>query len=201
MGYNLIKISELARRAQVLASTIRHYTDLGILRPASQTRGGHNLYEETQSLNMIRRVKALSRQGKDLLNIAKELEAHKRLLIVEDDAAAAEWLRLAIITRLKWPCEIARDAFEAGQKLALLLPDIMILDLHLPGMDGLSLLRRLRQDEELRLVKVLAVTGYPLTEASRVELKKFSDGFLEKPFEESKLVEVLESLAASGVFA
>lgn len=200
MAYNLIKISDLARRAQVLASTIRHYTDMGILRPASQTRGGHNLYEETQSLNMIRRVKVLSRQGKDLLNIAKELEAHKRLLIVEDDADTAEWLRLAIITRLKWPCEIARDAFEAGQKLALLLPDIMILDLHLPGMDGLSLLRRLRQDEEMRLVKVLAVTGYPLTEAQRGELKKFSDGFLEKPFEESRLVEVLESLASSGAF-
>lgn len=81
------------------------------------------------------------------------------MLIVEDDPAMrrlyAEWLVLA-----GFSVEEAHNGLQALDRAQHGLPDAVVTDLHIPGIDGFELTRRLRQDQRTRNIPVLAITGY-----------------------------------------
>ena len=67
----LLKITEMAKRAGVKPSTIRYYTDQGLLKPAKVTPGGHKLYDEKETIARLKKVKGIS--AKPSLKEAKEI--------------------------------------------------------------------------------------------------------------------------------
>jgi len=70
----LLKIGEMAREAGVLRSTIRYYTDMGLLRVAEKlSPGGYRLYERQETLARIWRIKSIAEQNRTLENIKEEL--------------------------------------------------------------------------------------------------------------------------------
>lgn len=81
------------------------------------------------------------------------------MLIVEDDPAMrrlyAEWLEVA-----GFSVEEAHNGLQALDRAQHGLPDAIVADLHIPGIDGFELTRRLRQDQRTRNIPVLAITGY-----------------------------------------
>jgi CheY-like chemotaxis protein len=81
------------------------------------------------------------------------------VLLVEDDRDGrrlyAEWLRSA-----GFLVEEAHNGLQALERAFDLLPDIIVADLNIPGIDGFELTRRLKHDPRTRDVPVLAVTGY-----------------------------------------
>ncbi len=70
----LLRVGELAERAGVLSSTIRHYTNVGLLCPASTTPGGHRLYEEEESLARLREIKKINSQRPSLAQIKERID-------------------------------------------------------------------------------------------------------------------------------
>lgn len=81
------------------------------------------------------------------------------VLLVEDDPDGrrmyAEWLVLAGFTVAE-----AHNGLQALARVQDSVPDAIVTDLHIPGIDGFELTRRLRLDERTRSIPVLAVTGY-----------------------------------------
>lgn len=75
--HGLLKIGEMARLAGVLPSTIRYYTQIGLLEPAGTTAGGQKLYSKEDALSRIRAVKSIERQHLPLQTIKKILEDHR----------------------------------------------------------------------------------------------------------------------------
>ena len=73
----LLKIGEMARLAGVLPSTIRYYTQIGLLEPAGTTAGGQKLYDKEYALSKIRMIKSIERQHLPLQTIRKILEDHR----------------------------------------------------------------------------------------------------------------------------
>jgi len=73
----LLKIGEMARLAGVLPSTIRYYTEVGLLKPAATTPGGQRLYDKEDTLGKIRMIKNIERQHLPLQTIKKILEDHR----------------------------------------------------------------------------------------------------------------------------
>ena len=70
----LLKIGEMAREAGILRSTIRYYTDMGLLRVAETLLpGGYRLYEREETLARIQQIRAISEQNRTLEDIREKL--------------------------------------------------------------------------------------------------------------------------------
>ncbi len=82
-----------------------------------------------------------------------------RIAVVDDDPAVRRLLTFLCERRLGAEVSTAADADEAIALLGQGKPDLVLLDYSMPGMDGLGLLRRLREDEALRDLAVVAVSG------------------------------------------
>ncbi|HUW23179.1 MAG TPA: MerR family transcriptional regulator [bacterium] len=73
----LLKIGKMAKLAGVLPSTIRYYTELGLLEVAATTPGGQRLYDKKDTLSRVRMIKNIERQHLPLQTIRKILEDHR----------------------------------------------------------------------------------------------------------------------------
>ncbi len=114
-----------------------------------------------------------------------------RVLVVEDDTDIAQVLQRSL--RLEgYDVRIAGDGVQALDDYHAYLPDVMILDLGLPRLDGIEVARKLREDEQD--VPILMLTARDALE-SRVEgLDTGADDYLVKPFERQELLARLRAL-------
>jgi two-component system, cell cycle response regulator DivK len=88
---------------------------------------------------------------------------------------------------------------EALDRAFALLPDVILMDLSLPELDGWEATRRLKGDARTRHIPVVALTGHVLADHSRDAREAGCDAFLTKPcLPEALVVEVQRALAAAG---
>ncbi len=115
----------------------------------------------------------------------------RSILIVEDEEATRTLLA-TLLGRGRFRTLEAGDA-ETGLELAgLHRPDCILMDIRLPGMDGLAATRLLKSDPRLRHIPVVAMTGFVGAEEERNALAAGCEGFLSKPFDTRSLLEYLE---------
>lgn len=129
----------------------------------------------------------------ELENTATEIQT-KTVLIVDDEAA----LRSAIVRALRplgFLLEQAEDGFRAGVKLGQLNPDLLTLDLAMPGLDGYEVLQYIKQQPQFRHLKVLVLSG--LDKAALAKAYEYgADAVLAKPFENEELQSLVAGLLA-----
>jgi CheY-like chemotaxis protein len=105
-----------------------------------------------------------------------------RILVVDDNPInlklASEVLRAGDFT-----VDVAVDAEHAQRMLATLCPDLILLDIALPGMDGLSLTRIIKADARLRLIPVVALTAYAMRGDDLKAADAGCDGYITKPID------------------
>lgn len=116
------------------------------------------------------------------------------VLLVEDDRAGrllyADWLVDA-----GFRVEQAHNGLQALERAFDLLPDAILTDLNIPGIDGYELTRRIKSDPKTASIPILAVTGYaPFTQDPSRADRAGCDGILPKPFEPDELVSTLRTL-------
>ena len=113
-----------------------------------------------------------------------------RVLIVEDDTEIADVLRRSL--RIEgYDVKVSGDGSEALGEASVFAPDAVVLDLGLPGMDGIEVSRRLREDGD---VPILMLTARDSLD-DRVEgLDSGADDYLVKPFEREELLARLRAL-------
>lgn len=94
----------------------------------------------------------------------------------------------------------AIDAEEAQVILLTALPDLILMDIALPGMDGLSLTRLLKADPRTRHIRIVALTAFAMKGDDRKALDAGCDGYITKPIDTralpARVAELLEPLAA-----
>jgi DNA-binding response OmpR family regulator len=119
-----------------------------------------------------------------------------RILLIEDDREIAR----AMMLRLK---AIGHDPFamhEGGRGLSAAIatiPDIVILDLRLPDMDGFTVLQRLQQHDIARLIPVIVVSANVAERAKREAILLGAHCFIEKPYDFRKLVAAIDRAAST----
>jgi len=74
---DLLKIGEMAKLAGVLPSTVRYYTEIGLVEAAGTTPGGQKLYDKEDTLSRIRIIKNIEKQRLPLQTIKKIIEDHR----------------------------------------------------------------------------------------------------------------------------
>ena len=83
----------------------------------------------------------------------------------------------------------AVDAEEAQVVLADTLPDLILMDIALPGMDGLTLTRKLKADERTRHIRIVALTAFAMKGDDHKALDAGCDSYITKPIDTRKLSE------------
>jgi len=107
---------------------------------------------------------------------------HSRILIVDD---SPDNLRLTQLL-LKCAGYAVRTADDAEQALAVLetyRPELILMDIQLPGMDGLELTRRLRKMPELEPMGIVALTAYAMQSDEANAREAGCDGYITKPID------------------
>ena len=84
-----------------------------------------------------------------------------RILVVDDDVSIREMLIEALTFHHQYLVEEASNGIEASIKLGTYRPDLLILDIFMPEMDGLEVCRSIRSEPKLSDMKVIITTGYP----------------------------------------
>lgn len=115
-----------------------------------------------------------------------------RVLIVEDTAEVSRYMRLQLNPDYQY--YFAADGLSGLQKAEEIVPDIIITDIMMPGIDGYELCRRVRSSELLNHIPVIMVTA-KVTPEDRLEgLEAGADAYLEKPFRPDELNTRVEKL-------
>jgi CheY-like chemotaxis protein len=108
------------------------------------------------------------------------------ILIVDDTLAGRETLR-ALLTSSDYQLEFANDGPQALFQAARLNPDLILLDVMMPGMDGFEVCRRLRADRSLAEVPIIMVTALDDRESRLHGIEAGADDFISKPFDRAEL--------------
>ena len=197
---------EVSKICGVVHSTVSNWIDDGKLN-AYKTPGGHRRIKREDMLVFLKLYDMPVPQ--ELLSLVKEgfgrsgvrydrngLRMGKRILIVEDDPNVSEvlleWLKK---TYSGFEFAQARDGFQAGKQIAVFAPELVILDLILPGIDGFKVLENIRKDASLPDIKVIAITGFDNSE-NREKIRKAGsiDGLIIKPINLNRLKEQINRL-------
>jgi DNA-binding response OmpR family regulator len=113
------------------------------------------------------------------------MESEAKILLVDDEAAITDNLA-PFLERTGYAVEVAGDGEEALRKVADFSPDLIILDVLMPRMDGRAALRHLRQNDDWTSVILLTQVGESVERA--MALEEGADDYLNKPFDPQELV-------------
>lgn len=166
--------SEVARFCHVTADTIRKWAEAGRIH-VFKTPGGHR---------RIRREDLILFLRENNIPIHTELDnSGIRVLVVDDEKAVVSVIR-RFLERSQTPfqVEVAMDGFDAGHQVATFRPDVVFLDLRLPGIDGFEVCRRIKSSPERASVHVIAMTGYYDGETADRIVEIGAAMCLQKPF-------------------
>lgn len=175
--------SEVATYCHVTADTIRKWAEAGRIR-VFKTPGGHR---------RIRREDLLRFLHENSIPVHGDLkEGGVKVLVVDSQESVVNVVRRFLErSQSSFMIETATDSFEAGHRMGVFRPDIVFLDLELPGLDGVALCRRLREHPEFAGTQVIAMAPSENGDLTGKALEAGAAGGLRKPFTPDNLRRVL----------
>lgn len=105
-----------------------------------------------------------------------------RILIVDDNAANLKLARVLLATE-GYLVSTALNASEALEAIAAARPDLILMDLQLPGVDGLELTRQLKKRPDTRDIVIIALTAYAMIGDEARAIGAGCDGYVTKPID------------------
>lgn len=183
--------SEVAEMLRVAPVTVRAWAQRGVLE-AELTPGGHRRF-------LMHEVERFAQARGLRLGGPAATPAQMRVLIVDDNSFLVSYLGELLGLHGALTAS-ACDGFEAGLKLLRFRPDVVLLDLMMPGLDGFAVCRQIKSDPATQNLRVVAVTGFHTPEHAARILEAGAECCLAKPFDEPQLLELLglTQLAASA---
>ena len=124
------------------------------------------------------------------LQKARGMDPVHRVLIIDDDAVNRR-VAQALFQKLGWEVEAVDNGARGLLSLASHCPDLVLLDISMPGMNGIDVCQRIRADQALAGVRVIAYTAHVLPEQQQRFLAGGFDGVLVKPISVRSVQELL----------
>ena len=180
----LFTIPKAAAHCSLHRATLWNYVNAGEIKTFKTPGGQHRIHRK--DLEDFMRRKGI------YPFVQAELDDQK-VLIVDDDPAIQKWLTQLLSAR-DFIIENAQDGFEAGSKVEMFKPGLIILDLFMQGLDGFEVCRRIKQDPEKTGIKIIAITGYDTKETQEKILGLGADGYLSKPIDKNDLLSLIDEL-------
>jgi len=115
-------------------------------------------------------------------------------VVVADDTPDITRLIVTALTARKYECFAARDGLEAWTMVQKEEPDLAILDMSMPGLDGLEVCRKIRNDPRLRHIGIIFLTAYDQLDMKVTAFQAGADDYMLKPFVPNELLLRVEAV-------
>ena len=121
----------------------------------------------------------------------------EQILIVDDNATNLKLLRV-LLSKEGYQIRTAESAEDALELLKVSRPQLILMDIQLPGMDGLDLTRQLKADPDTRDIIILAVTSYAMKTDQEKALAAGCNGYVTKPIDTRALPDLVRRYLDGG---
>ena len=186
MTKNVLSTYQAAAYCNSSDTSIKRYINSGKLK-AYKTPGGH--YK-------ILKDDLFSYMKDNNIPIPEKMEVVRRkILIVDDDEQVREGMvKYLRMNGYNFDIATAEDGYEAGIMVMQFVPDLIILDLMMPHMDGFSVCKKISSNPLTKSIKILVVAGYANDENIKRAYECGADKVLAKPMEKEELLDGINSL-------
>jgi len=184
MNKKALTTYEIARYCDVTPRTVVQWISEGKIK-AYRTPGNHSRVKITDFLYFLKEYS---------IPIPKEFEpleveyGHKKILIVDDDKNMALSIKRLLNIKGDYELALAFDGFDAGRKVIEVKPDLVILDMRMPGMNGAAIAERIKGMPELAHTKIIAISAFFEQDGKENIMKIGVDACLDKPFHPEELL-------------
>lgn len=177
---------QIANMLDVSDQSVSNWIDAGQL-PCERTPGGHRRVEREALIAFLKRLK---------MGIPPELDPQPPIiLIIDDEPEVGEWIGKFLRKEFSnYRFVTASDGFDAGRIIMAQRPDLVILDLYMPGMDGFEVCRRIKSDLQTQSIKVIAITAHPSDQAEQGIIDAGAEVCLTKPLDGNHLADLISDL-------
>jgi excisionase family DNA binding protein len=143
----------VSRILGVAVSSVSKWIDEGKL-VAGRTPGGHRRIEKDDFVRFLHQQK---------FRVPEELLAYSpKILIIDDEPSFAKWLAEELGERYpQSEVHVAFDGYSAGEIVGLVKPAVILLDLHMPNIDGFEVCRRIKSNPRIGQAAIIAITADP----------------------------------------
>jgi DNA-binding response OmpR family regulator len=119
-----------------------------------------------------------------------------KILVIDDEAQVTEIIE-AFLTNAGHEVAVVNDATEGLRKARLMKPDIILLDIMMPGTDGYAVCNELKNDHETADIPVVFLTGKDRSDDQGRSFRVGGDMFIKKPFSCDRLLEIVNIILMS----
>jgi len=191
MRQKIFSTFEVAKMLELSPGTVANWVDAGRLK-AFTTLGGHRRIKAEDLKTFLEENKIPAPK-----ELSARLDTAKKVLIVEDDQKFLKLMERFLRTfRKKWEIFSAADGFQAGSLVGSEKPDVVILDIMLPDINGFKVCEIIKASDKRTLV--IAVTGYDSEDIRAKILAAGADDYYVKPFKFEQLVARIEAWGGRG---
>jgi excisionase family DNA binding protein len=177
-GRRFFTTSEVARYCAVTNDGVLKWIKSGKLR-AFSTPGGHYRVSSEDFREFLEKYEIPIDE-----TFFSGQTRNRTVLVVDDEADIRDIVRRVLRdAEPSLRIEEASDGYEAGIKIGQMQPDLVVLDVMMPRVDGISLCKSIRENPETRNVKILAITAFPENDTFRKMYDAGADLCLMKPLQ------------------
>ncbi len=184
---DVLTTGEVAKICSVAPRTVSKWFDSGALHgyriPGSKDR--------RIPLNQL--IRFMKHHGMPLNGL---MTGSSRILIVDDEQDIVEVLEKILEDEAKYEVEVAKGGFAAGITADKFRPHVILIDMHLRDIDGREVAKSVKNNPDLQLTKVVAMSGKMSDEEAKGLMAAGFDGFLRKPFHVRQVIEAIEDAMA-----
>lgn len=179
---------DIARMLEIVPGTVANWIDNGKLK-AFTTLGGHRRVSQEDLFAFLKK------NSIPVPELLANSSGRKKILIVEDDEKFLNLIVKAFKTFKDFELLTATDGFQAGQLVEGRKPDLVVLDIMLPDINGFKVCELIKAKN--KNTKVIAITGYDSEDIKKKILDAGADAYLIKPFQFKTLFENVETCLGS----
>ena len=184
---DVLTTGEVAKICNVAPRTVSKWFDSGALHgyriPGSKDR--------RIPLNQL--IRFMKQHGMPLNGL---MTGSTRILIIDDEQDIVEVLEKILEDEAKYEVEVAKGGFAAGITADKFRPHVILIDMHLRDIDGREVAKSVKNNPDLQLTKVIAMSGKMTDEEAKGLMAVGFDGFLRKPFHVRQVIESIEDAMA-----
>lgn len=115
-----------------------------------------------------------------------------KILAVDDDPLVGKTIKRSLERRGHYKVSVAKDGRAGLRKARWWRPDVMLLDVTMPGMDGIEVLKKMEENERTRFIPVIMVTALDDPETKSSAAEQYSNGYIVKPFQIDDVVATIQ---------
>jgi len=170
----ILTVSQASKYCKVSSKTIINWIDAGYIK-AYKTAGGHRRIKK-EDLDQF-----LKDKGMPIPEVAKP-EERKKILVVDDDRIIVETIVQALEEdEYGYEMISASDGFEAGLQVNHFRPDLLILDIMMPDINGYEVCQKIKSNAETKDTKIIVLSAYLDDEAFKQMKEYGADACFSKP--------------------